>query len=77
MDFDLAEYWLAATVSMLSLPRYYELPKQAFRSPPEYVKELRRPGDVVIVVHLAEAGYHCYGRRQGIRKLKAETKPGR
>ena len=59
---------LASALSVASLPRYYELPKQAFRSSLEYVEEIRRPDEIVIVIHHAEKGYHYYGRERGIRE---------
>jgi hypothetical protein len=54
--------------SLASLPGYYTVPKQAYRSSLEYVEAARRPDGFVMVIHLAEGGYRYYGRRAGIQE---------
>ncbi|MGI8618898.1 MAG: glycosyltransferase family 39 protein [Gemmatimonadaceae bacterium] len=70
-------YWLSvglvlllSTLSLASLPPYYAVPKQAYRSSLEYVETTRNPNDIVIVIHLAEPGYRYYGERYGIHEGK-------
>lgn len=62
---------LLALISLASLPRYYAVPKQAYRSSLKYVESVRRPVGLVIVVHLAESGIRYYGRRDGIQNDNA------
>jgi hypothetical protein len=59
---------LATAVSMVPLRRYYAVPKQAYRSSLEYAETLRRPGDIVLVVHLAGGGFLYYGGALGLRQ---------
>ena len=57
---------LLGVASLLSLTTYYSVPKQPYSSSLAYVESIRRPGDVVLVIHLAEAGYRYYGREFNI-----------
>jgi hypothetical protein len=59
---------LLSLASLASLPRYYALPKQAYRTSLEYLEAARRPDDIVIVIHLAESGYRYYGEQFHIRE---------
>jgi hypothetical protein len=61
---------LVTIVSVISLKGYYAFPKQAFRASIGYVETERRPGEIVIVLHLAEGGYRYYGDRLGLREGK-------
>lgn len=56
--------------SLASLKRYYAVPKQPYRASIQYVEAMRKPGEIVIVVHLAEVGYRYYGRRFALREGK-------
>jgi hypothetical protein len=57
-----------AVTSMSALPRYYAIPKQAYRSSIEYVERVRQPDDLVIVIYIAESGYRYYGERYRLRE---------
>ncbi len=57
-----------AVSSMAALPRYYAIPKQAYRSSIEYVEAARQGDDLVIVIHVAESGYRYYGERYHLRE---------
>lgn len=59
---------LLSVGSAASLPRYYAIPKQPYRASMEYLENLRGPGDIVIVVHLAEKGYRYYGARYELKE---------
>lgn len=59
---------VAAAVSAASLRGYYSVPKQAYRASIEYLEGQRHPGDIVMVVYLAEKGYRYYGRRFGLKE---------
>ena len=61
---------LLALISLASLPRYYSVPKQAYRSSLEYVESVRRPAGMVIVIQIAESGVRYYGQRYGIQNDK-------
>lgn len=58
---------LLTLISLASLPRYYSVPKQAYRSSLEYVESVRRPAGIVVVIQLAESGVRYYGQRDGIQ----------
>jgi hypothetical protein len=58
---------LLVVISLTSLPRYYSVPKQAYRQSLEYVESVRRPGGMVLVIQLAEGGVRYYGPRYGIQ----------
>jgi hypothetical protein len=59
---------LVAFGSAASLRAYYSVPKQAYRASIQYVEGQRHPGDIVIVVYLAETGYRYYGKRFGLKE---------
>ncbi len=48
-----------------SLPWYYATPKQPYRAALAHVEAIRRPGDVVVAIHLTERGVRYYGASQG------------
>jgi hypothetical protein len=53
---------LLSAMSLFSLIHYYSVPKQAYRASLQYIEENRQPGEIVIVIHIAERGYRYYGR---------------
>ncbi len=57
---------ILCAASLFSLRTYYVVPKQPYRDSLSYVESTRRPGDIVVVIHLAEAGYRYYGKHYGI-----------
>ncbi len=57
---------ILSIISLASLKYYYTVPKQAYRASIQYLKEERKPGDIIIVIHLAETGYRYYGRSLGL-----------
>jgi mannosyltransferase len=59
---------LLSIMSLSSLPRYYTVPKQAYRSSLAYIEATRRASDMVIVVHLAETGYRYYGQQFNVQE---------
>jgi hypothetical protein len=50
-------------VSLASLPRYYSVPKQPYRTSVEYVETNRKPGEIIIAVQYMIIGYRFYGRQ--------------
>ncbi|MHC4843592.1 MAG: hypothetical protein ACYTEE_07305, partial [Planctomycetota bacterium] len=58
----------ASGVSLASLPHYYTVPKQPYRASIQYIRMHREPGDVVIIIDLAEMGYRFYGGRLGLEE---------
>jgi 4-amino-4-deoxy-L-arabinose transferase-like glycosyltransferase len=61
---------VGCAVSLLSLRHYYSLPKQPYSASLRYLESQRKPGEIVIVIHLAEKGYLYYGKRFGIEPGK-------
>ncbi len=57
---------LLCIASLLSLIPYYTIPKQPYSSSLTYVQSVRQSDDVVLVIHLAEAGYRYYGKQFNI-----------
>lgn len=55
-----------AAVSLAPLKHYYETPKQPYRASLEYLNDIRKNGDFIIAVHLAEEGYRFYGSGFGL-----------
>jgi hypothetical protein len=51
--------------SASALPRYYAVPKQDYAGAVRRLASERRPGDIVIVVFLAEQGYKFYAEQMG------------
>lgn len=54
---------LLAGLSVVSLQRYYAVPKQPYRTALTAVERLRAPEDLVVVVYTAEKGIRYYGER--------------
>ena len=52
---------LGCVVSLASLPRYYSVPKQPYRTSLEFVETIRKPGEIIIPIHLMIVGYRFYG----------------
>lgn len=61
-----ASILVLAALSVMSLRRYYAVPKQPYRETLTALERLRRPGDLVIVVYTAEQGVRYYGERLGV-----------
>jgi hypothetical protein len=59
---------MICVLSVASLKQYYSVPKQAYKASLEYLEKERKPGEIVIVIHVAEKGYRYYGKRFGIRE---------
>ena len=57
---------LVSAASMASLRPYYANPKQNYRGAIGYLEEIRRPGDVVVPIYLADWGYLYYGEQWGL-----------
>jgi mannosyltransferase len=57
---------LLALASLVSLPRYYEVPKQAYRATLAYLQIIRRPAEKVVFVYAAETGFRYYVARVGV-----------
>jgi hypothetical protein len=54
---------LLVVVSVLTLPHYYSVPKQSYRSAIAYLERIRQPEERVVVVYAAEGGFRYYTRR--------------
>jgi hypothetical protein len=54
---------LVSVASLLSLVKYYRIPKQSYRSAVRYLEQTKRPGEKVLVVYAAEGGTRYYVRR--------------
>jgi hypothetical protein len=61
---------LLALASLMSLPRYYEVPKQPYRATLAYLHTIRRPAERVVVVYVAETGFKYYLARAGVRSTQ-------
>jgi len=59
---------LGCVVSLASLPRYYSVAKQPYRTSIEYIEANRQPGEVIIAVHLAIVGYRFYGEKFNLKE---------
>ena len=60
----------AAISALLLVPLfgyYYVVPKQPYTASAAFVQQQQQPGDLVVVVHLAEKGYLYYGPRFGLQ----------
>ncbi len=55
-----------SVISLASLRYYYSIPKQPYRASIQYLESQRKPGDIALVIHLAEKGYRYYGKRFGL-----------
>jgi hypothetical protein len=51
---------LMVLASMLTLPRYYAVPKQDFTGARDYIERNRKPGEAVVAVGLAGVAYSRY-----------------
>lgn len=59
---------ILSVLLLVPLANYYRTPKQPYMDSAMYVRNERRPGDLVIVVHLAEVGFRYYGPRFGLEE---------
>lgn len=59
---------VASVVSLVSLVKYYSIPKQPYRASIEYIETIKQPDDIVLVIHLAEIGYRYYCNQLDIRE---------
>ena len=57
---------VAATLSLTSLPAYYRTPKQSYRAAIEYARTSRNPGDLIVPIQNATAGFRFYGAQSGL-----------
>jgi hypothetical protein len=57
-------------ISLAPLRYYYSIPKQAYRASIQYLEAERKPGEIVIVIDLAESGYRYYGEHFGLQEDK-------
>ena len=57
---------VGALASIATLRSYYATPKQSYRAAVSYLKETRRPGDLVVLIQNAEEGFRFYGTRAGL-----------
>ncbi|MDQ3181681.1 MAG: glycosyltransferase family 39 protein, partial [Acidobacteriota bacterium] len=57
-------------VSLVSLKRYYSVPKQPYRTSLEYIETIRQPGEIIIAVHHAENGYRFYAKEFNLEEDK-------
>lgn len=53
---------LGCVVSLAALPHYYSVPKQPYRTSLEYIEAQRKPGEIIIAVHLVKVGYRFYAK---------------
>lgn len=56
----------AAATALIPLRHYYATPKQAYRASLQYIQTERKPGDIVVAIHLTEMGYRYYGPHFGL-----------
>ena len=61
---------LGCIVSLLSLPRYYSVPKQPYRTSLEYIEARRKPDEIILAVHLIEVGYRFYAQEFNLTEDK-------
>ncbi len=59
---------LGCIVSLVSLRRYYSVPKQPYRTSLEYIETIRQPGEIIIAVHFAENGYRFYAKEFNLKE---------
>lgn len=57
---------LLALASLMSLPRYYAIPKQPYRATLAYLQTIRQPETKVVVVYVAQTGFRYYVPRVGM-----------
>jgi mannosyltransferase len=58
---------LLALASLVSLPRYYAVPKQPYRAALAYIETIRRPDTKVVVVYAGSMGFQYYVQKVGVR----------
>jgi hypothetical protein len=61
---------IVCVISLISLRNYYSMPKQAYRSSIEYIEAERKPGEIIIVIYLADTGYRYYGKEFKLKQDK-------
>lgn len=59
---------IGMAISLVSLRRYYLVPKQAYRASLQYIQTERQTGDLTIAIDLMEPGYRFYGRKFGLKE---------
>jgi len=60
---------IGMAISLISLKRYYAVPKQAYRASIKYIEAERQRGDPpIIAIHLMEKGYRFYAPKFGLRE---------
>jgi len=64
----LAFTFVVFILSVISLRRYYSMPKQNFRAAIAYVEKSKSPGDLVMPVYLADWGYKYYGEKMELHE---------
>ena len=57
---------VAAAIALIPLRYYYATPKQPYRASLQYIQAERKPGGIVVAVHLTETGYRYYGPQFGL-----------
>jgi uncharacterized membrane protein len=55
-----------ASLSLFSLHKYYQTPKQPYRTSIDYLEETRRSNQMVIALHNVRSGYEFYAHRKGL-----------
>jgi hypothetical protein len=53
---------LGCVVSLVSLRRYYSVPKQPYRTSLTYIEAHRQPGEIILAIHHMENGYRFYAK---------------
>ena len=59
---------IGVSISLVSLRRYYSVPKQAYRPSLHYIETERQTDQPIIAVHLMEAGYRFYAPKVGLKE---------
>jgi len=54
--------FLGCVVSLVSLRRYYSVPKQPYRTSLAYIEAQRQPGEIILAVNYADSGYRFYAK---------------
>lgn len=57
---------LGALASLATLRAYYATPKQSYRAAVAYLQQVRRPGELIILIQNAEEGFRFYASRAGL-----------
>ncbi len=53
---------LGCLISLASLPRYYSVPKQPYRTSLAFIEARRQPSEIIVAIHHMENGYRFYAR---------------